>query len=1244
MSDYIKENSAISFNDAQKKGILRYNSEKIKTKKIKGFMIIKNKKDNKYDNNKNIKKSKDKKVIDNKKDVDNKYKNTKIIDKKENKDKNQIDNNLKTLDIQQNKEFINFQKKYMLKNILKIKKTQNNNKIRHYFNIWKFDKNKNISPITKQNNDSILKKCAAKIIYISINNINKKLLIKKLNKWRRITDNISNEDNSLKRSKNIYVFSDIIRCIIHKKYFNGLISKLKKNKINPKNKVLKKIITNLIKKKSNNQQKLLTKNLLKWYNITNNNNNHNNNLLEKENNLNDLLLNIFEKREKNAYDSLAFCIRKWNTITKKLSCLNKIKLIQKNYRIYTTNKESNKYKTFLYNISKNKLIYTLNEIAKFNILKMSITNIPKNKVIQKMKEKIIKNKITKLLEKILKNNDNKNKNAKMNYYISKWSNRVNYIKNKDNKKLKVLLMRIVNRKDNLHNLLKLYYSRWKRLYNLLSIVDAVVKIQKKWRKKKAIDNYNKKKDDQNIIRNVLKAYKKNKYISFINKLKDKNKKYLLINIEKDFSNKRNDTLKFIMDKIKTYIKYKYLSKTTKIADSLKNRIIIKYFGTWKNRTNNKNKAYNILNKIFEKKEFVNNGLALSNLLKWSYRSKCADMEQKVTTIQNKFRNYKKNNASINKWAKLKKILNEKKNKEEIKYIIKQIKVYQAFNSIKNNIKKNVRKNVLRAFNHHSKVLLFIKLMKKILIEMNENKSSKLLKKYYKIWENNISKEIEREEKLNDLLYVIEKRMNINSANYLSYVSLLKNIFDGVLKIRKLDCFKKLRGFYERNKNIDNLSKSLSLAYNDLKLKKKKYLITKILKYFVYHKLLKLFEKLKQKKEKRLKAYKTLFITYLKKKLEINNSTILSDNAKKKRNSQPIKMLFKPKPKVTGIKQMNKSKNKSQGVIKVKVNKDQKKIKDKEKDKTKDKIGVHKKTVVKGAINKTNQKKDKDKEKEKENVKENLKDKEIVKEKEKESDIISISNKSEEESESEIENIKENINYLYTIIDKVFNRQKKDYLYTFKETALSIKTEKEIEEEKILYTHKLYKTLKRLIIKKIFIKKDEIYSAKKLLSLIKLTTINSQISTDRWIRQLLRRWRFISFVKNVSKKKLELMYKNLHVGYLEIINALFNNESQFPSMMKEFENFGADIGMYKNSDYYINKEKDLYQKVKKKYISKPVEYDRENSLKIESGKFINELKYKSDEGEDTDFIFMDSDKDVLKKQKGVRISNNYDCDK
>ena len=84
-------------------------------------------------------------------------------------------------------------------------------------------------------------------------------------------------------------------------------------------------------------------------------------------------------------------------------------------------------------------------------------------------------------------------------------------------------------------------------------------------------------------------------------------------------------------------------------------------------------------------------------------------------------------------------------------------------------------------------------------------------------------------------------------------------------------------------------------------------------------------------------------------------------------------------------------------------------------------------------------------------------------------------------------------------------------------------------------------------------------------------------------------------------------------------------------------------MYKNSDI-LNKEKDLYQKVKKKYISKPIEYDRQNSINIESGKFINDLKYKSDEEQGEDYT--DSDKDALNKigRNRMRRSVNYDRDK
>ena len=1606
-------------------------------------------------------------------------------DKEKEKDKNkgqiddnkdQIDKNLKTLDIkitQERIEFINFQKKYILKNLLKIKKKQNDIILRYYFNIWKFSKNK--LSIIEQNNDILNKKYAAKIIYIFIKNSHKKLLNKKFNQWRRIVNNISNENNSLKKGKNIYSFSDFIRNIITKKYFNDFVSKLKNHK-NIDNKVLKKIIINLIRNKNRKQKEILLKYLLRWYiskdkkgkesnnsigivslkyiikkidKITKNNklrdallkwkeekkkyidginsidnkikiifkkiygiklfndlekeakensklkvlkniivnldiknnlnkktnlekrlylykwkkivdkirsrntllrillikndkenimklfhkwkcniykklpksfislgiqklysilykhpfktlvnqfqktnpnilkikgqklvnvldklklgnpyvdffkkikllnkldqlnkaiikinskndkylldkyfkkwkankdlmkeknikiivswfkkqNEKNNKMKQKllkrlliskikrDNNsllfpllywnkiskmyknkdlddkgkqklskymnklykkyilkqinrfvkngfdteehrekgdenesidnttnkkknindikneittqinkikkdkdkfkllvnskikkdnldklrnrfnywknntkdfiskivvlqtsirkllaviklnkikrLNDLLLKIFNDREKYQNSTLIFNLRKWNMITKKLECIKQIILIQKYFRNHFNRKQNNKYKNFFYDIYKNKLIYTINDLAKLHLLKSTLNGISKNKVMTKINEILKKMKIIKLLDNIMKNTDRRNINTKMKYYISKWSNRINIMKKKDDKKLKTLLLRIFRKKDNLKNLLKSYYLRWKRIQNLLSIIDSVIKIQTKWRQKKSVDNYNQKKEIQKNMNDLYKtienSFKRNNYIRLINNLKNENKKYLLSKIGDNFATKRINNLKLVNDKIKTYIKYKFLSRAKNIADSYIKRIIKKYFDFWRNKTNAKNKTSDYLNKIINKKDNVNKGLLLSSLLKWFYHTKFNEMVEKVIYIQDKYRTFKISNDSKNNWTKLKNLLFNKENGKEIKDIIKYLKIQKAFNRLYDTVKNKSRKNTLKALNRNNKISSFIHIMKKILTSINDNKSFILLKKYYNLWKNNVNKDIERENKLNNLLYTIEKRMNLNSANFLYKVSLIKKLLDAITKIRKLNYFNKLRGFAQRNKSINNLYNSLSTANNDITNKRKKYLFVKILKYYAYHQILKLFEFLNKKQSKIIKKKKITFMSILRKGYESSDKeSVSSDTLKKKRNSQTSKTLFKPKQK-TGAKQFEKSKTKNQGFIKVNMtNKDKKNLKEKEKDK------VRKNVIVKGALNKykTN------------NNKYYNNNKTYDRDKESDIDRISISNRSEIESESEIINNKDNSRNLYIklvksltkTINPVITRTKKEALFKFREIIINKKTDKELEEERVYYVGKLYKKLREITIKKLFIEKEEISRAKKLIKLIKITSINSQISTDRWIRQIIRRWRFISFVKNVSKKKLELMYKNLHVGYLEIINSLFNNECKFPSMMKEFENFGADIGMYKSQDGYFNREKELYQKIKKKYISKPIEYDKENSGKIESGKFINELKYKSDEGEDMDYIYVDSDKSVINKPKGARRSLNYDRDK
>ena len=590
-------------------------------------------------------------------------------------------------------------------------------------------------------------------------------------------------------------------------------------------------------------------------------------------------------------------------------------------------------------------------------------------------------------------------------------------------------------------------------------------------------------------------------------------------------------------------------------------------------------------------------MLLSAILKWLYHSKLYNIEEKIITIQKHFRNYKNNIDSLNNWQKLKNKLSIIKKGKEIRKIVKYLKIYKSLNLIQNIIKKKSNKIILKVFIHNNKASIFIKKIKKIMRRITRNKSSNILKKYFNIWKNNINKEIERADKLNNLLYVIEKRMYINNAKYISNVSIVKIIVDVILKIRKSYYLNKLKLFAKRNKNINNLSKDLSLAKKDLQIKKNKNLISKILKYFIYQKLLKLFDIISRKQSKDIKEYKILFISNLKKKVELDNSS-LSNISQSKRGLRTSKIIQKTEE-VTQTK-YNLTKN------------DQINIKEKEKEKEKDiikgKDKIRKNIVVKGAFNKNN-----------------------------------IINKNEEENENVKAIVRETIKKLYVNIEKILTKRIKETLFVFKERYYRERPKKEKEEEKKFYCKKLYKALKKLSIKKIFIQKEEISRAKKIIYLIKITKINSQISTDRYIRQLLRRWRFISFVKNVSKKKLELMYKNLHVGYLEIINSLFSKECQFSNMIKDFENYGKEIGMYKNADYYNNREKELYQIVKKKYISQPLEYDKENSINIESGEFINDLKYKSEEGDDNDYSFKDSNKNIIKKQRG-RISNYYDFDK
>jgi len=106
--------------------------------------------------------------------------------------------------------------------------------------------------------------------------------------------------------------------------------------------------------------------------------------------------------------------------------------------------------------------------------------------------------------------------------------------------------------------------------------------------------------------------------------------------------------------------------------------------------------------------------------------------------------------------------------------------------------------------------------------------------------------------------------------------------------------------------------------------------------------------------------------------------------------------------------------------------------------------------------------------------------------------------------------------------------------------------------------KLRKLFKKYTFKKIrqslrpFITKIRI---KKLI----ITTIEERkIKKNNFLKSIIRKWRFITFVNNLTKKKLELMYKNLHVSYMEMADEVLNSRETLTSKeLKQFFDSGYE---------------------------------------------------------------------------------------
>ena len=133
--------------------------------------------------------------------------------------------------------------------------------------------------------------------------------------------------------------------------------------------------------------------------------------------------------------------------------------------------------------------------------------------------------------------------------------------------------------------------------------------------------------------------------------------------------------------------------------------------------------------------------------------------------------------------------------------------------------------------------------------------------------------------------------------------------------------------------------------------------------------------------------------------------------------------------------------------------------------------------------------------------------------------------------------------------------------------------------------KIFKMFRKKYVKYITSSLVEPSRLYRLYYLCNITKMHSNIALQRYYRELIRKWRFITFSKKMTRKKLELMYKNLHASYLQMADEIFGEDNLNPSVFKEFERFGSDVGMFTGQEAKVDEElnKRYYSAVDKKYV-------------------------------------------------------------
>ena len=248
----------------------------------------------------------------------------------------------------------------------------------------------------------------------------------------------------------------------------------------------------------------------------------------------------------------------------------------------------------------------------------------------------------------------------------------------------------------------------------------------------------------------------------------------------------------------------------------------------------------------------------------------------------------------------------------------------------------------------------------------------------------------------------------------------------------------------------------------------------------------------------------------------------------------------------------------------------------------------------------------------------------------------IQNKIDNRKKDTMDALKEH-NKQLKFIELLKNHSNKMILQPKKDVVNIMHRDALYSESRPLNQIKLFKLFRKKYLKELTFSLEEPAKLYHLYYLINVTAMHKKIAQQRFHRELIRKWRFAAFAKKMARKKLELMYKNLHASYLQMADEFFGEDSVNPSVIKEFEMFGNNVGMFTGENPQVGEElnKKYYANVEKKYIfangQEEVEKVKKPKKKIVKKEKEMKEEYYEIEG-DKNYGHKNSKKDPFEKYK------------